>query len=90
MDWRRESAVEPIVDGALGDAKQVSKLLLLELMPGRTFYAIQGLLEHANDFVAGFVIRRREKESVRGLRVALNRVCISHVISSGENSPGDS
>ena len=82
--------MEPVVDGASGDTEQTSKLFLLEVVSGRTFHAIQGLLERANDIVAGFVIRRRDKESVRGLRVALTEFCISHEISSGENSPGDS
>ena len=64
LDWSSEVTVEPVVDGALGDAEQISELLLLKMLPGGTFRAIQGLLEFANDFVAGFVICRREEESV--------------------------
>jgi len=63
---------------------------LLESIPGGTLYAIQGLLERANDFVAGFVICRRQKESGQGLRVALNRFCISHEIRRAKNPPRDS
>jgi hypothetical protein len=39
-------------------------LFLLEFLTGGAFYAIQGLLECANDFAAGFVICRRKEESI--------------------------
>jgi hypothetical protein len=52
------------MDGALGNTDHVPDLFLLELLPGGAFYAIQGLLEGANDCAAGFVIRRRKEESI--------------------------
>src|SRR5687768_5612927 len=90
LDWRSEFAVEPVVNRTLGDAKQMSKLLLLKVMPGRTFRAVQGPLECSNDLMAGFVIGRRKKEFTWGLRFAWSQFFVSHGISSAENSRIDS
>jgi len=64
LEWTSEFAVEPVMDGALGNTDHVPDLFLLELLPGGAFCAIQGLLEGANDCAAGFVIRRRKEESI--------------------------
>jgi hypothetical protein len=64
LEWTSEFAVEPVMDGALGNTDHMPDLFLLEFLTGGAFYAIQGLLECANDFAAGFVICRRKEESI--------------------------